>query len=117
LVNTLLMKIQFLILLMLGLFFSACKKDQLNVDVEKTYVDKSHKGSGTFYDNPFTLKLSPGHIADILPSGDIMNRGSYKINGDKIKVKSEIGNFEFKIISPTELKDLTYGKTLSLISN
>ncbi len=95
------------------LSFSACKKDKISVTTEKTYIQANHTPSGT-YDGGWQLTLTPEGIADIIPSGDIIYRGTYKVTGDKIKVKSDGGNFEFKIITETALKEAKNGTILKL---
>jgi hypothetical protein len=107
-------KILTLLALAITLLFTACKKDQLKVDEEKSYFEANHVSAGP-YDGGWQLTLKPDGVADIAPGGDIIYRGTYKINGSKIKVKSETGAFEFKIISDTELKESKHGIVLRII--
>lgn len=87
------------------LFLSSCKKDQLNVDREKEFVEVGHVSqSGNFYDNSYTLTLMTGGKADILPGGDIVWRGTYQISGKTLTVKADHQTYKFDIISETELK-------------
>ena len=50
----------------------------------------------------------PGDVADILPGGDVVERGTYKIKGKQLVVTTGIV-FEFEIISDTEIK---YGERI-----
>lgn len=95
---------------------ASCKKDQLEVKEEKTFVQADYVPSNN-YDGGWQLTLNPGKIADVLPSGDIVFRGTYNISGDKIKVKTDEDTFEFKIISNNELKEVKYGTILRLKIN
>ena len=108
------MKYQYLlILLALALFcFNACKKDQLSVDGEKEFKEVGHVAMDA-YDGGWRVTLRPDGVADILPGGDIVYRGTYKISGDKLKIKTTDGEtFEFKILSETEIKEKEYGTLL-----
>lgn len=103
------------IFLTLLTFTIGCKKDQLVVNEEKVY---SEVGAGS---NPnslggWGLTLRPDGTADIVPGGDIAYRGTYKINGASINVKTEqnSGSYTFKIISNTEIKESKYGTVLKL---
>lgn len=96
----------------------ACKKNKLDVDTEKSFYQVDHISQGP-YDNGWQLTLNPNQTADILPGGDIIYRGTYTINGSKLKVKADqiSEQFEFKIISKTEIKEKKYGVRLMLTSN
>jgi hypothetical protein len=92
-----------------------CKKDQLRVDQEKEYVEVSHQPTNP-YDGGWNLILQPNGTADVIPTGDIIYRGTYKINGSTIKVKTEqnSGSYAFEIISETEIKEKEFGAVLRL---
>ncbi len=110
-------KINYLSFLLFSFLFitAGCKKDQLQVDMVKQYVEMNHTPNNP-YDGGWSLTLSPGGTADIVPGGDIAYRGTYKINGSKIKVKTEqnSGTYNFNIINQTEIKESKFGITLKL---
>lgn len=90
-----------IMILMLG----ACKKEKLIIDKEKEFVEVGYvRQSNNFYDNPYTLTLMTDGKADILPGGDIVSRGTYKISGKNLTVKVDNHSFKFEIISETEIK-------------
>ena len=95
-----------------------CKKDQLIIDQTKKFVeDMPAKEPTSFpYDSGWQLTLQPDGIADIIPSGDIVYRGTYKIIGSTIKVKTEqnSASYVFTIISEIEIKEKEYGTVLRL---
>jgi hypothetical protein len=93
-------KIYLVLLIAIGL--SACKKDALKVEIEKTYVEQG-VSSGTLGFAGIILKLMPDGNADILVGGDTYYRTTYKIKGDKILIEGDQSE-EFKIISSTELR-------------
>jgi hypothetical protein len=106
--------------LLIVVFFSilistGCKKDQLIVNEEKSYSQVDHVATNA-YDGGWGLTLRPDGIADVAPGGDIVYRGTYKINGSKIKVKTEqnAGSYTFEIISETEIREKEYGTLLRL---
>lgn len=92
-----------------------CKKDQLVVNEEKEFSQVDHV-PGNAYDGGWTLTLRPDGVADVLPGGDIVYRGTYKINGSKIKVKTKqnSGSYTFNIISETDIKEKESGTLLRL---
>jgi hypothetical protein len=94
---------------------TGCKKDQLTVKEEKVYAEAGHI-SDNAYDGGWRLTLKPDGVAEVLPGGDVYYRGTYKINGSKIKVKTEqnSGSYTFNIISETEIKEKEYGTSLIL---
>ncbi|MET3112560.1 putative lipoprotein [Pedobacter sp. CG_S7] len=94
---------------------AGCKKDKLNVDQIKEYEEVGHTAQNE-YDGGWRLTLNPDGSVDILPTGDISYRGTYKINGAKIKVKTEqnSGSYAFEIISETEIKEKEFGTLLRL---
>ncbi|MFD2286917.1 hypothetical protein GJU39_09215 [Pedobacter petrophilus] len=103
------------VVITLILFLFSCKKDQLIVDQDKNYVQVDFKSD---QNNPFLggwgLKLSPDGTADVVPSGDIYYRGTYKINGETITVKTDQETFKFEILSETDIKEKKYGTLMRL---
>jgi hypothetical protein len=105
----------FIALFIISIFLlSSCKKDQLIVDQEKVFLQVDHGDSGFPYNSGWHLTLKPGGAAEILPSGDIWWRGTYKISGSLITVKADNVTYKFEILSETEIKDKTYGVVLKL---
>ena len=94
---------------------SSCKKDMLAVNEVKVYSQVNHAPAND-YDGGWSLTLKPDGTADILPSGDIIYRGTYKINGSKIKVNTEQNSetYTFDIISEIEIKEKEFGAFLRL---
>ncbi|MET4080755.1 hypothetical protein ABIB40_000699 [Pedobacter sp. UYP30] len=113
--STLLTLSMFLTLLMLSTFSTGCKKNQLDVNEEKHYSQVDHVPANA-YDGGFSLTLQPDGVADVNPGGDIVYRGTYKINGAKIKVKTpqNSASYTFTIISESEIKENQYGTILKL---
>lgn len=103
------------VLFLFILLTTACKKDKLIVNEEKEYSQVGHV-AGNAYDGGWVLTLRPDGVADVLPGGDIVYRGTYKINGAVIKVKTEqnSGSYTFEIISETEIKEKESGTLLRL---
>ena len=98
-------KTHIILVLVMMLILNACKKDQLTVDQEKKFVEVGYvRQSGNFSDNPYTLTLMTDDKADILPGGDIVSRGTYKINGKNLTVKADNQTFKFDILSENEIK-------------
>ncbi len=99
----------------LFLFAVGCKKDQIRVDQTKAYREVGHVPANA-YDGGWSLTLEPDGVAEVNPGGDIRYRGTYKINGDKIKVKMAQGggSYTFEIISEIEIRETKYGATLTL---
>lgn len=66
------------------------------------------------FDGGWELTLHPDGVADIVPGGDIQYRGTYKVNGSKIKVVTpqNSGSYTFTIISETEIREKSSGVTL-----
>jgi hypothetical protein len=92
-----------------------CKKDQIIVNEEKVYAEVNHV-PGNAYDGGWRVTLKPDGVAEVLPGGDVYYRATYKINGSKIKVKTEqnSGSYTFNIISEIEIKEKEYGTSLIL---
>jgi len=104
-----------MVLFLFILITNGCKKDLLIVNEEKEYLQVNHVPNNA-YDGGWSLTLRPNGVADVLPGGDIVYRGTYKINGSKIKVKTEqnSGSYTFEIISETEIKEKEFGTLLKL---
>ena len=92
-----------------------CKKDKLEVNEVKEYSEVGHVPTNA-YDGGWALTLQPNGVAEVNPGGDIRYGGTYKINGSKIKVKTEqnSGSYTFEIISETEIREESSGVTLGL---
>jgi len=92
-----------------------CKKDQLIIDRTKEYKEVGHVPMDA-YDGGWRLTLKPDGVADVNPGGDIVYRGTYKINGSKIKVKTpqDDRSYTFEIISETEIREKKTGVRLKL---
>jgi len=93
-----------------------CKKDKITVDQEKSFlqVDPPRTVNNSLEGGSMHVTLKPGGVADINPGGDILYRGTYKIKGDqlKIKVSDFKDDFEFKILSETDIKEKNSGVVL-----
>ncbi|RYE18404.1 MAG: hypothetical protein EOP45_14195 [Sphingobacteriaceae bacterium] len=103
------------VLLLFILMTTGCKKDQLTINEEKEYAQINHVPSNA-YDGGWRLTLRPDGAADVLPGGDMVYSGTYKIAGSRIKVKTEqnSGSYTFEIISETEIKEIASGTLLRL---
>jgi len=85
---------------------AACKKDALEVTKDSYYIQvNAGPQTDPLISTATTLMLRPGGIADIMPGGDIVWRGTYKISGKRltVTVKELETKFRFTIISATEL--------------
>ena len=104
-----------IVLFLFILTTTGCKKDKLEVKEVKEYKEVGHVPAGA-YDGGWSLTLQPSGVADVNPGGDIRYGGTYKINGSKIKVKTEqnSGSFTFEIISESEIREESSGVTLGL---
>lgn len=96
----------------IALVGSSCKK-VLDINVDQTFVEVGAKPAGNLGFSGIILTLMPGGKADFLNSGDIMERGTYKINGKNLIIKIDNKEYKFKVVSTSELK---YGndRTLTL---
>ncbi len=107
-----LLTIVFLLSLAIG-----CKKDKIEVTEETVYREQRDPAVqyGPF-DGGWQLTLKTDGVADVLPGGDIVYSGTYKISGSKITVKTEQNNetYTFEIISKEEIKEKAYGTILKL---
>ena len=94
---------------------TGCKKDKLEVNEVKEYGEVGHIPTGP-YDGGWALTLQPDGIAEVNPGGDIRYRGTYKIKGDEVKVKTEQNSetYTFEVISETEIREKSSGVTLGL---
>lgn len=92
-----------------------CKKDQITVDQVKEYEEVGHK-SQNVEDSPFRVTLNPNGSANVLPTGDIVYGGTYKISGDDLTIKTDqnSGSYSFDIVSKTEIKEKKNGTVLKL---
>ncbi|MFD1257375.1 hypothetical protein ACFQ3S_11255 [Mucilaginibacter terrae] len=106
-------KLALTLLLALSAFLSACKKDKIEVDQEKVFIQKNLPADTTpGYVSAWYLVLKPDGSADIAPGGDIVYRGKHDIKGSLLKVKTDNTTFEFDILSATEIKEKKYGVIL-----
>lgn len=95
--------------------FISCKKDKLAVNEEQLFLQADFKFSADSpYDAGWQLRLRPDGVANIIPSGDVGSRGTYKISAHKLKVKTDQDKFEFVIVSKEELRETKYGVVLKL---
>lgn len=106
-----------LLVLLFTVLTGGCKKDKIVVNDTQEFIERPKPAVDyVFPFSPFSLTLRSNGTADVLPGGDIVYGGTYKIKGDKIKVKTEQneGDYTFRIISKTEIEELEFGKTLIL---
>lgn len=89
-----------LIMLVAMFVISSCKK--LEVNVEKTYIEEGAKASSLGFGG-IILTLMPDGKADFLNGGDVVERTTYTINGNKV-VLGNSQQSKFKVISDTELR-------------
>ncbi|MGV8877922.1 MAG: hypothetical protein ACOH2A_02700 [Sphingobacteriaceae bacterium] len=96
-----------------------CKKGKLEVKEVREFIEDKQISPGDVYGGAMHLTLNPDDTADIVPGGDISYRGTYKINGASIKVKTQqnSGSYTFEIISEEEIKSKEYGTVLKLKNN
>ena len=97
------------------LMITSCKKDKLKINEVTEYRELGHVPMEA-YDGGWALTLNPDGVAEVNPGGDVRYVGTYKINGSKIKVKTNqnSGSYTFKIISETEIREESSGVTLGL---
>ncbi|MGY3053709.1 hypothetical protein ACVWYG_001910 [Pedobacter sp. UYEF25] len=93
-----------------------CKKDKLDVNETKEYFEVTEKPQTDLAGGAMHLTLQPDGTADITPGGDVSYRGTYRINGSKIKVKTDqnSGAYTFEIISESQIRSKDYGTLLKL---
>ncbi|MFP5080671.1 hypothetical protein [Pedobacter sp. JCM 36344] len=104
-----------IVLFLFILTTTGCKKDKLEVNEVKEYREVGHIPMNA-YDGGWALTLQHNGVAEVNPGGDIRYGGTYKINGSKIKVKTEqnSGTYTFEIISESEIREESSGVTLGL---
>ncbi len=103
-----------LCLLVITIFIS-CQKSDLEVETEKSYVDLNHVPTHDL-DGRYSITLYPDGKANMLPTGDIMLRGTYKIKGSKLYVYiKEFQNTEFDILSKKEIRETNGSRILTLV--
>ncbi|MGN7988640.1 hypothetical protein ACTJKC_14925 [Pedobacter sp. 22226] len=95
-------------LMLVFLCFTSCKK--LTVKEEKTFyeINVPKPTNGFFISSAIHVTLMVDGKADIVPGGDVSDRGTYKIKGKKLIVTAG-KEYEFDIISETEIK---YGERI-----
>jgi hypothetical protein len=93
-----------------------CKKDKIEVNEVREYSEVMQAPPTDLVAGAMQLTLKPDGTADIVPGGDISYRGTYKINGSTIKVKTpqNSGSYAFEILSETEIKNKEFGTLLKL---
>jgi hypothetical protein len=104
------------VFLMLMILLAGCKKDAMEVKVEKRFAQVNAAVSTDPRFGGVTLTLSPNGIASINPGGDIMWSATYKIRGNTltIKVQEIDSEFRFTIVSDQELSG-SNGEVLKLV--
>jgi hypothetical protein len=65
----------------------------------------------------WAVRLRPDKTADVIPGGDIVYGGKYDVKGSLLKIKTDGMQFEFDIITDTEIKEKQYGTMLKLREN
>lgn len=101
-------------LFILAIGFASCKKDKLIINEEKVFSQKDFVPSDPLLGG-WRLNLRPDGSADVLPAGDIIYRGTYKIRSSSLNVTTDqAGDFKFEIISEKEIKEKKYGTILIL---
>ncbi len=99
-----------LLLSLLGLIFFSCEKlDEPEILGTYTYIPEGcDPGANPELGCASILTLSPDGVADILPSGDIIFRTSFKIRGEKIivaKADEVIDQHVFRYIDNSTLRN------------
>jgi len=103
------------LLLAVSVFLTACKKDKIEVDKEKVFLQVDvPKDTAPGYVSSWAVILRPDKTAEVIPGGDIVNVGKYEIKGSSLKIKTDQADFDFDILSATEIKDKKYGVMLRL---
>ena len=93
--------------------FISCKKDKLKVTQDKEFLEVNFKFDPSFpFNSGWQLALKPNGVADIIPGGDIIWRGRYKINGSLLTVKADNETYKFDIINQNEIKEKSSGTIL-----
>lgn len=99
-----------LLLSLLGIIFFSCEKlDEPEILGTYSYIPEGcDPGANPELSCASTLTLSPEGVADILPTGDIVYRTTFKIRGEKIivaKADEVIDQFVFRYIDNSTLKN------------
>jgi hypothetical protein len=104
-----------MVLFLFILTTTSCKKDKLEVNEVKEYREVGFVPTDPYFGG-WTLTLKTDGVAEVNPGGDIRYGGTYKINGSKIKVKTEqnSGSYTFEIISESKIREQSSGVTLGL---
>ncbi|RZK24583.1 MAG: hypothetical protein EOO43_07400 [Flavobacterium sp.] len=104
------------ILMILSLTFSACKKDAISVKSEKVYSENLPALPGGWGSLSMSLTLRPDGTATLIEEGDMASEGKYKIKGQQLifKTGSYPDDWKFTIISEQEIHSPS-GKKLRLI--
>jgi hypothetical protein len=106
------------LLLAISVFLTACKKDKIEVDKEKVFLQVDvPKDTAPGYVSSWAVTLKPDKTAEVIPGGDIVYGGNYEIKGSSLNIKTDQVNFDFDILSATEIKDKKYGVVLRLKEN
>ncbi|WP_316847984.1 hypothetical protein [Pedobacter psychrodurus] len=93
-------------LTLLFLCFTSCKK--LTVKEEKTFYEINVPKPNGYLSSAIRVTLMVDGKADIVPGGDVSDRGTYKIKGKKLTITT-VKEYEFEITSETEIK---YGERI-----
>lgn len=105
-----------LLLALAILFFTACKKDKLQVNETKVFIQSSFRPQdtmpGTF--TGWVLTLEPDGSGKLVSGGDIVSAGNYDVKGANLKFNSLGRIYNFDIVSDTELREKELGVRLVL---
>lgn len=97
------------------ILLSACKKDKLTVNQEKRFLQENFNFDPSFpFNAGWQLTLMPDGVADVIPGGDIIYRGTYKISGSLLTFKSDDVSYKFDIINQKKIKEKSSGTILLL---
>lgn len=104
------------VLLLIILCMGACKKDALQVNEEKEFIQVNAATATDLVGGGVDLLLKPNGIAGINPGGDIVWNATYDISGNKLPVKIKETNtkYQFTIISDEEIHGQN-GEILKLV--
>ncbi|WP_339874886.1 hypothetical protein [uncultured Algoriphagus sp.] len=99
-----------LLLSFLGIIFFSCEKlEEPEILGTYTYIPEAcDPGADPEFGCSNTLTLSTDGVADILPSGDIMYRTTFKVRGEKIivaKADEVIDQYVFRYLDNSTLKN------------
>jgi hypothetical protein len=113
--NTFTIKLPCLLLSLVILLSTACKKDALEVKEEKRFMQTNAHITDPMF-GAVSLTLRPNEQALINPGGDIVWSATYKISGKDltVKVPDIDSKFKFSIVSDKELHG-SNGEILQLI--